>query len=310
MQPVIFGEILWDLLPTGKVLGGAPANAAYRLKTLGISPILISAVGDDLLGRELIKGIKEKGVETNYIQKVQNVPTGSVQITLNNEGNPRYSIEPNVAYDFISLNEESKKVIKSADFFLFGTLAQRGSKSRETLYTLLDLLPESAEVFLDVNLRTNCYDTLTIIDSIKLAHYIKLNHSEARILSDMFGLKVGDDESILFGLLEKFQGLHGALLTLGEDGVRAATRGSTQSFTVKALPIKVVDTIGAGDAFTAGFIAGKLSGLDFASSISLGNIVGACAASSSGGMAIPDAKLHEEALSLLQKTFKEKEKAC
>src|SRR6185295_17145412 len=176
-----FGETLWDLLPTGPVLGGAPCNFAYRVNSLGDRAILVTRLGRDELGRKAFERLRQLGLDTSFVQWDDARPTGTVPVTIDGKGVPDFTITPDVAYDYIEATDELRRVIPSVDCIYCGTLVQRSEPSRRALNDLLDA--KRAPVLLDLNLRKKCYTTTTIDESLKRATLVKLNETEAAEIS-------------------------------------------------------------------------------------------------------------------------------
>ncbi|MBT8367019.1 MAG: hypothetical protein KJP23_20195, partial [Deltaproteobacteria bacterium] len=216
---VAFGETLWDLLPTGPVLGGAPLNFAYRVDSLGHRSIIVSRLGKDDLGQKAREQIVTLGMDDTCLQRDDAYPTGTVKIHLDQEKNPDYTIIENVAYDYIEFRASLENIVKSADCLCFGTLAQRNLVSRQTLQRLFSSFSGKFSL-LDINLRKNCYFEETIKSSLKQANILKLNDEELTILVDL--LKLQDDslpdqaEHLL-----KSADLKYCVITLGEKGAFA-----------------------------------------------------------------------------------------
>ena len=252
-----FGEVLWDCLPQGRCLGGAPLNVAYHLHKLGIESHIISAVGADELGDEALASIGKKGIATQFIERSKTRPTGTVQVELDEAGQPRFEILNDVAWDDIPVSDEVLKLAASSDAVVFGTLAARSGRNRAALRRLLEV-PGPRRV-LDVNLRPP-FDDLPRTEALcHHADLVKLNGDE---LARLCGLvepgavqqKFDLQEAIL--RLAKRVGSRSFCVTLGEGG--ASYFGKEGRFTEPAPRVKVRDTIGAGDAFTAALVAGQI----------------------------------------------------
>ncbi|HOF99120.1 MAG TPA: carbohydrate kinase [Paludibacteraceae bacterium] len=249
------GEILWDVLPTGKVLGGAPANFAYHISQLGFDGIAVSAIGNDELGEEIIENLHRKNM--NFIIEKVSFPTGTVQVTLNDAGIPCYEICENVAWDNIPFTEEMKKLAQETKAVCFGSLAQRHPVSRQTIQQFLDIVPQEALKIFDVNLRQHFYSKELIDYSLKKCNILKINDEEILLLSQLFDWNEKSDIDICKRLLRDYS-LDMIVLTKGTNGSCVVTPHEISS---KPTPIvEVADTVGAGDAFTAGFVAGILKG--------------------------------------------------
>ena len=247
------GELLWDMLPDGKELGGAPANFTYHANFFGADSTIISALGNDENGEEIRSLLKKRNLK--YSINTVDCPTGWVSVKLDN-GIPNYVIHENVAWDFISLRDEVIPVLQKADAICFGTLSQRSKVSFEIIQEALKLVPKTALKVLDINLRQSFYTKNTIEASLKCANVVKLNDEELVVLSEMFHLPNSEDEACK-QLLNQFN-LKLLALTKGAEGSILFTQKEISSFPTPK--IKVVDTIGAGDSFTAAMVVGLLNG--------------------------------------------------
>lgn len=245
------GEVLWDLLPDGKLLGGAPANFAYCCKLLGLDSVIISAVGNDSFGKEIEEVLTQKGLKSVFTKSL--LPTGTVKIDIK-DGIPSYIIKEDVAWDDISFNNEVKRAVEDADVVCFGTLSQRGSRTRHAVEQILDNISVDCLTVFDMNLRQNFYSRWLIEELLFRTNLLKLNSDELIVISEMFGL-TGSDSDRCKALLENF-GLLMVALTKGEDGSWLYL-GKEKSY-MTSLKVDVADTIGAGDAFTAALVYGIL----------------------------------------------------
>ncbi len=258
--PVVagIGEALWDMLPAGKQLGGAPANFAYHARELGADGYAISCVGDDPLGRELLEQFADLGLSRRYIATDPHHPTGSVDIRLDADGKPYFVIHEGVAWDYLPPRRLFSEVIEAADAVCFGSLAQRSPVSRATIGDLVAGVPEGCLRVFDVNLRQRFYSRDVIFRSLQAADVVKLNDEELPVIARLLKLPGDDADTQMAALLREFAlrllvltlGAHGSLL-LGLDG-----RSEHPGF-----PADVADTVGAGDAFTASVTMGLLRGL-------------------------------------------------
>ena len=255
MKKVIvgIGEILWDMLPSGKALGGAPANFAYHAMRLGEEGWAVSAIGDDDLGHEILGIVDSKGL--HCILSVTDKPTGTVKVELDSRGVPSYNIMEDVAWDNIPFTPEMEGLAKRADAVCFGSLVQRMNSRDSVLAFVRTMRPEALKVF-DINLRQQYYSREILEESLMLADILKINDEEIRIVSDMFGL--GDDDVVACRSLIAAYGLRLVILTKGADGSEVVTSNEVISQSVG--PVDVVDTVGAGDAFTAAFVVAYLRG--------------------------------------------------
>lgn len=252
------GEALWDVLPEGKKIGGAPANFAYHVGQFGLDSCVVSAVGDDALGNEILENFNSKGLK-RLIEKVP-YPTGTVQVEIDPAGIPEYDIKENVAWDNIPFTPELERLAKRTRAVCFGSLAQRNVVSRETIARFLDAMPKDEDnlVVFDVNLRQGFYTKEILCESMQRCNILKINDEELVTVSRLFGYPGIDLQDKCWILLGKYN-LKMLILTCGVNGSYVFTPGS-----VSFLPtpqVDVADTVGAGDSFTAAFIASILKGL-------------------------------------------------
>lgn len=217
MKPFVsIGEALWDLLPDGAVLGGAPLNFAYRVEERGRPCYLGSAVGDDELGARAIAEMRSKGIRTDLIESLGGVPTGTVDVSLDETRNPSYLIVPGVAYDRIPLSKRAREITRGSQCVCYGSLVQRDSRSRECVRALLDEAG-GAERFYDVNLRSACYDADTVIESLRRATIVKVNNEEAAEINTMLGIAAADLPELASDLFRRFS-VHTIVVTMGRTG--------------------------------------------------------------------------------------------
>ena len=257
-QSVIgIGEALFDVLPEGKKLGGAPANFAYHVSQFGLNSCAVSAMGDDKLGKELEKELNDHHL--NYqIDKVA-YPTGTVQVSLDANGIPCYDIKEGAAWDNIPYTEHLDALAKRTKAVCFGSLAQRNVVSRETINHFLDTMPKDDDslIVFDVNLRQGFYNKEILCKSMQNCNILKINDEELITVSRMFGYPSIDLQDKCWILLGKYN-LKMLILTCGINGSYVFTPGNV-SF--QPTPkVEVADTVGAGDSFTAAFIASILKG--------------------------------------------------
>ena len=282
-NPVIaFGELLWDLLPSGSALGGAPANFSFRLSTLGLPVLLISRVGRDKFGEEACRILAAAGLDVSGIQHEPKLATGTVDVSLSRTGAPRFVINKNVAYDEIACEDQLLKQAERSPLIYFGTLAQRAPTARNTLYSLLDAAPQAVK-FLDINLRKECYSGETVTQSLKRADILKLNDDEVEILSELFALRVASVAAFCRSAMDRFN-LKVCIVTLGDKGVFALSKDGQETY-LPGYVVNVVDTVGSGDSFSAGFVASYLRGCRLDECCHAGNTLGALVASRRGAMA-------------------------
>lgn len=251
------GEALWDVLPEGKKIGGAPANFAYHVSQFGLPSRVVSAVGSDPLGREIVENFTSKGL--NHLIEEVPYPTGTVQVEIDPAGVPQYDIKENVAWDNIPYTGRLEALAGQTRAVCFGSLAQRNVVSRDTINRFLDAMPQTADslVVFDVNLRQGFYTKEILCNSMKRCNILKINDEELVTVSRMFGYPGIDLQDKCWILLGKYN-LRMLILTCGINGSYVFTPGNV-SF--QPTPkVEVADTVGAGDSFTAAFIASLLKG--------------------------------------------------
>ncbi len=248
------GEVLWDQLPQGDVLGGAPANVAYHAGQLGAESYIISAVGKDNLGDEIISRLSANGINL-FIDRVSH-PTGTVKVTLDDKGVPDFIIIKDVAWDYIELTDETINLARQLNAVCFGSLAQRNNISHDAIVKFINLVPENAIKIFDINLRQNFYNEQLIIESLKISNILKINDDELLIIAKLFDWK-GDANYLCRKLLNIYK-LNMVAYTCGTNG-SYLFKDNEISF-MKTPVVKVKDTVGAGDAFTAGLIISLLNG--------------------------------------------------
>ena len=271
------GELLWDMLPSGKAIGGAPANFAYHAGRLGEEGWVVSAVGDDALGHEILDVLDEKRLHS--LVAMVDKPTGTVQVSLDDAGVPTYTIVEDVAWDHIPFTSKMQELASRADAVCFGSLVQRNG-SRASVLKFLEAVPASALKVFDINLRQHFYTPEILRKSLEIADVLKINDEEIVILSEMFGL--GSDPREACRKLIGQYSLRFVLLTKG-------ARGSEVISPDEVIPqgvgkVDVVDTVGAGDAFTAAFTVAYLRGDSLADAQKLAGEVTAYVCSHKGAM--------------------------
>jgi fructokinase len=251
------GEALWDVLPEGKKIGGAPANFAYHVSQFGLDSCVISAIGSDNLGREILENFTSKGL--HYLIDEVPYPTGTVQVEIDPAGIPQYDIKENVAWDNIPYTPQLEAVAEQTRAVCFGSLAQRNVVSRETINRFLNAMPrrDDSLVVFDVNLRQGFYTKEILCNSMSRCNILKINDEELITLSRMFGYPGIDLQDKCWILLGKYN-LRMLILTCGVNGSYVFTPGNV-SFQPTPV-VEVADTVGAGDSFTAAFIASILKG--------------------------------------------------
>ncbi|MCX6343793.1 MAG: carbohydrate kinase [Armatimonadetes bacterium] len=274
------GEILWDLLPGGKELGGAPANFAYHAQALGAQSCVVSCVGADPLGDEILSLLDNAGLDRTYLAVDKNHPTGTVSVTLDANGVPSYVIHTDVAWDCIPWSNELEEVAAHADAVCFGSLCQRSAISRETVQKFLTCMPETSLRVFDINMRQSYYSLDVIVESLTRSNVMKLNDEELPILCKMLGLSMDTNEA-LNELVERYS-LKLIALTRGSRGSILCTPNQTSEH--RGYPAKIVDTVGAGDSFTAAIVMGMLNGTDLDKINDTANRLAAYVCSQKGAM--------------------------
>jgi fructokinase len=253
------GEILWDLLPAGRQLGGAPANFAYHAQALGGAGVVVSCVGADDAGREILRRLEKRGLATRYIATDPDHPTGTVSVALDVRGNPDFTIHEGVAWDFLPRAPELLELAARADAVCYGSLAQRSSVTRETIRAFLEATrPECLRVF-DVNLRQRFFSEGIVRASLDRADVLKLNEEELPVVAELLGVE-GTETEMLDVLLDRFS-LRAVALTRGERGSLLRRPGETAEHPGFQRE-EIADTVGAGDAFTAAMVMGLLQERD------------------------------------------------
>jgi fructokinase len=266
---VALGEVLWDIFPTGRHLGGAPANFAVHCAELGARSVLVSGVGHDDLGRQAVSALSEHGVDTRWVQVEERHPTGTVPVTLV-DGQPSYEIVEGVAWDHILWQEDFEALAKTANAICFGSLAQRSPQSRETIQRFVDATTQQCLRVLDVNFRQHYHSSAVFLQSLALANVVKLNEDEVALLRLYVGGSM-DRDVFLHELRARFN-LDWVILTLGALG--CCVFGENGVVSVPGTSQDVVNTVGAGDAFTAAFVCHYLKGEAVAMGAQYANALG------------------------------------
>ena len=250
------GEILFDVFPTGSQLGGAPANFAYHAAQHGLHSVTVSAIGKDSLGEKALHLLQEKNLEHEL--PIVNFPTGSVQVTLDQEGVPSYEIKRDVAWDNIPFNDKIRQIATHTRSVCWGTLAQRNEISRNSIYCFLDHTPKDSLKIFDINLRQNFYTKEIIKESLRRCNILKINDEELVTIGRLFGYPGLDMENKCWLILGKYS-LDMLVLTCGVNGSYVFAPGFMSY--QKTPKVDVTDTVGAGDSFTGTFCAGILKGM-------------------------------------------------
>jgi len=296
-RPIVvgLGELLWDLFPSGKQLGGAPANFAYITALLGDSGIVASRVGDDRLGQEALWHLKSCALDVSRVQRDLSHPTGTVKVAVDSKGQPEYQITENVAWDFLEFSEDWISLARSAHAVCFGSLAQRNSVSRSTIRAFLSALPSFAIGIFDVNLRQTFFSPEILRDSLRHAKVLKLNHEEFPRFLDLLQCPLRDsqrsDVPAARWLCREFS-LRLVCITRGPSGSALVTADSHHEH--PGFSVKVADTVGAGDAFTAALVHHALRGSSLAMMNTAANRMGAWVASQEGATPAADPEVLAE----------------
>lgn len=278
------GEVLWDLLPTGRQLGGAPANFAHAAALLNDQGTIASRIGSDVPGDDLISKLAELSIAASYIQRDPMHPTGSVTVSLDHNGQADFHIVESVAWDFLEWTPAWRTLAQRADAVCFGSLAQRSSQSRNTIRRFLETVSNRSVRVFDVNLRQSFYSADIIHESLTLANIAKLNHDELPIVAGLLGIETRDEKVTARILREKYN-LDLMCVTRGPSG--SLLLDKKQADDHPGFKVRVADTIGAGDAFTAGLIHEYLREAPMKKINDLANRMGAWASTQTGAMATP-----------------------
>ncbi len=279
------GEVLWDCFPDNQRLGGAPINFARHAQQLGIQAHAISCVGDDDLGQRAADELAENGLATDLVFQHETLPTGNVQVTLDASAKPSYTITENVAWDEIPCPQQLIDVATSLDAVSFGTLAQRSDISRDTISQTVNAMPEESLKILDVNLRAPFYGKPVLDHALALANMLKLSDEELDVLARCYDL-AGKVEDQLRALQRRFE-LRLIAYTMGADGSMLLTPDETNR--ADAVKVQPVDSVGAGDSFTAALCVSFLCGRTLAECNELANNVAAYVCSQHGAVPqLPD----------------------
>ena len=287
------GELLWDLLPAGKQLGGAPANFAYITSLLGDEGIPASRLGRDALGAEAIQRLGELALPTEFIQKDADYPTGTVNVEIDRAGQARFEISAPVAWDFLEWTRQWHALAQQADAVCFGSLAQRSQHSCATIRKFVLATRTSAVRIFDVNLRQHFYAAHGLAESMKLATVIKLNHEELPRIMHLFELDHRGEKESAQRLLSLYD-LKLVCITRGDGGSLLVSRDECSEH--RGFRVKVADTVGAGDAFTAAMVHGYLRGIALTEINESANRIGAWVASQPGATPVPRADGLEQTL--------------
>ena len=281
------GELLWDVFPTGKRLGGAPVNFACHCTQLGATGYPVSCVGDDALGAEIIEALEVLGVDPSYVSKTSMHPTGTVQVSLDEHGKPSYEICKGVAWDYIPFCERTETLAQQADAVCFGSLAQRNGVSRKTIPAfLLAMRPDTLKIF-DINLRQNFHSREIIEESLELCNILKLSDEELPVVAELFGI-TGSVLDQLNALIKKFD-LEVVAYTRGAEGSLLVSPDEANDH--PGCPTQAINSVGAGDSFTATLCMGLLNKKTFSEINEHANQVAAFVCSQDGATPVLPSKL-------------------
>lgn len=287
---ICFGEVLWDMLPGGRAIGGAPLNTAYHLHKLGVNTGLVSRVGNDEYGRDIKAFIEKTGLQHAILQQDGDHPTGRVEVKISAEDHDvKYDIVNDAAWDFIEYDYPVKNLAAKAAYLVYGSLIARSKTSGETL---LNIIKQPLVKVMDVNLRAPFYSRELLGELIGLADIVKMNETELHLISSWFGY-TGDDRERMKGLLSHFN-LRICIVTCGGAGAYIL-HGDELHFE-KGRQITVADTIGSGDAFLAGFLSEYICGNTIRQSLHTANLMGAFVAQRTGGCPDYDRQVIKEIL--------------
>lgn len=284
---VAFGEVVWDILPDGKVLGGTPSNLAFRCNCFGEKGFLLSRVGDDELGHATLNRLEELGISTYDVQIDSEFPTGTVNIELDDKYEPIYKVTPDVAFDHIEFSTEALKLARKADCLFYGLLAQRFGISKNTIRELIKESPGSLKFF-DLKLFKHFFN-LEVIDSLlRTSNLVRIKEKEIDFLTEKLGLQHGNIESFGRQLVEKYK-IDLVIITRGQKGVFAWHK-KEGAFHDSGYQLEMKDNIGSGMAFSAGFLHYYLNGKPIQEALNFGNAAGALNATKMGATSFFDKK--------------------
>jgi fructokinase len=249
------GEVLWDVFPHRARIGGAPANFAWHCAQLGAQAYPISSIGNDDFGQRMRSELSQQGVDVRYLIENSNYATGQAKVTFDAENKPMYEIVKDVAWDHLKLTTELKQLAQKLDAICFGSLSQRSAKTRNTIQDILQFMPEKSLKIFDVNLRQDFHSQQLVEQSLKLANILKLSDEELEVLQDYFNLS-GNETEQLQQLRQRF-GLRLLVYTRGANGSLLISADASDD--AQGEPTEIIDSVGAGDSFTAAICMGLLN---------------------------------------------------
>lgn len=276
---ICFGEILWDLLPSARIVGGAPTNVAFHANQIGLQAKIISRVGQDQLGDEIIDFLKDRAISTDLLQVDPVLPTGIVMVQIDHNGHPTYEIKEELAWDHIAFEPRVMDEVRECDAIIYSSLACRNAASRQTLLHLLEVAPFRV---LDVNLRAPYYSKELLLALLQKADIVKFSHPELQILQEWLGLSVSTPETMQI-VQEQFE-LDQVIVTLGAKGAFCIDNGEV--FQHPGYQVSTQDTIGTGDAFLAAYLCKMLQGASTSQCLDFACAAGAYVATRRGGTPI------------------------
>ncbi|QDT40400.1 2-dehydro-3-deoxygluconokinase [Gimesia alba] len=292
------GELLWDCFGDERRPGGAPANVAFQANQLGCQGTVVTRVGDDALGTELLEFLKQQQLSTEYVQIDETHPTGTVTVEFSDANDPQYTIHEQVAWDHLEFNDQLAALMKQAQAVCFGTLAQREADSRESIHQCLAATSSACLVVYDINLRQKYYDRDWIERSLTAAKIVKLNQDEVQVLSELLAISAEDLQAFALHLQQAY-GVDAICITRGAEG--CLIFADDRQYDIPGTPVEVADAVGAGDAFTAALISRRLLGWGWEQAVLFANRVGGLVASQAGAMPVLRAEF-EQLSQELQKT--------
>jgi fructokinase len=276
---VAFGELVWDIFEEGKQLGGAPVNLVYRVNSFGDQGILLSRVGDDELGKESISQLRKLEISDENVQIDPVFPTGTAHVRVGSEGRADYIIDPDMAFDHIEFTAEALKIVRNSDCLVFGTLVQRYGISKNTLKELLNESPGLLK-YLDLKLRKNCYNRPVLESSLHAADILRVKENELYTLKSDLGLFEYETKALAQEVINEYD-IDVVLVTQSKSGAFAITRNGG-FFEEPGYKIELMDTVGSGSAFSAGFLHVYLENQDIEEALRFGNAAGAATAATHG----------------------------
>jgi len=269
---VAFGEVVWDMLPNGKVLGGTPSNLVFRCNSFGENGHLLSRIGDDKLGRAALVKLKELGISDRNVQIDPVFKTGTINVSFDDIKESKYEVTPDVAFDHIEFSAEALKLVRKANCLFFGLLPQRFGISKNTLRELIKESSDSLHFF-DLKLFEHFFDKRVVENLLKAAHIVRIKEKEIAFLADKLGIQLNDMEDFAVRLATMFN-IDLIIITKGKNGIWAYHK-QHGIFSEPGYQIKMVDNIGSGMAFSAGFLHYYLNGKPIDDALRFGNAAGA-----------------------------------